>query len=338
MTELPAGFRLRPPLGADAEPLAEMINAETTALIGVSVATVEWVTNPWSAPGADRERDFAVVVDPGGTVAGYLSVQSDPPYTEVLGIGVVALRHHGRGVGAALVAEAERRAGRFADLAAPDRRVVMQMGSLADEPHISRLLSARGYAEARRFVAMRIEFDGPPPPAAAVAGIEIRGLSQGDETVVYACLRDAFADHWGETWPTEEAWIHTQVEASDADLGLWLLAWHGSELAGVLVAEPRAGEDPALGYVAELGVRREHRRRGIAGVLLRTSFGQFHSRGAQGVSLYVDTQSVTGATRVYERVGMTAHPRFATWQKELRPATGSISPPEPEPDQGDRPP
>ncbi len=325
MTALPAGFRLRPPLDADAEPLVETINDETTALIGVAVATVDWVTNPWSAPGADRDRDFAVVVDPGGAVAGYLSVESDPPYTEVLGIGVVAVRHHGRGVGAALVAEAERRARRFADMAAPDRPVVMQMGSLADEPHVSRLLSARGYVEVRRFVAMRIDFDGPPAPAAAVEGIEIRGLAPGDEKAVYACLRDAFADHWGETWPTEEAWIHSQVEASDADLDLWLLAWRGSELAGVLVADPRAAEHPALGYIAEIGVRREHRRRGIAEALLRTSFAQFHARGSEGTILHVDTQSITGATRVYERVGMTAHPRFATWQKELRPAIGSTS-------------
>jgi mycothiol synthase len=319
MAGLPEGFTLRPPADADAEPLMRMTNAETTALIGVSLATVEWVTNPWSAPGADRDNDFAVVVDPAGVVAGYLSVQSDPPYTEVLGIGVVAIPHHGRGIGAALVMEAERRARRFADLAAADRRVVIQMGSLADEPRVSRLMAEHGYVEVRRFVAMRIEFDGPPMPATAVAGIEIRGLNRGDETAVYACLRAAFADHWGETWPTEEAWTHTQVESSDADPGLWLLAWHGSELAGALVAEPRSGEDPALGYIAEFGVRREHRRRGIGEALLRTSFRRFHARGARGVSLYVDTESITGATRVYERVGMTGHPRFATWEKELRP-------------------
>jgi hypothetical protein len=34
----------------------------------------------------------------------------------------------------------------------------------------------------------------------------------------------------------------------------------------------------------------------------------------------VDAESVTGATRLYERVGMTPYPRFATWEKELRPA------------------
>ena len=37
--------------------------------------------------------------------------------------------------------------------------------------------------------------------------------------------------------------------------------------------------------------------------------------------LHVDSDSLTGATRLYERVGMTAHPRFATWEKDLRPGS-----------------
>jgi ribosomal protein S18 acetylase RimI-like enzyme len=322
MAGLPAGFTLRPPLDADAETIAAMINAETTALRGFAVVSVEWVLTPWSAPGTDREHDFAVLVDPGGDVGGYLQVESDPPHTEVFSIGVVALHHHGRGLGAAVVAECERRAQRFVALAGPGVRVVMHAGSLAEEPRVAGLLRAHGYTEVRRFTAMRIDFAETPAGPEPVAGIEIRGLRPGEERAVYACLAEAFADHWGETWPTEQAWMHHHVAATDADPGLWQLAWHGSELAGALVAEPRSGEDPAVGYVAALGVRRAYRRRGIAGALLRTSFRQLHARGAAGVSLHVDTQSTTGATRVYERAGMTAEPRFAAWEKELRAATG----------------
>jgi mycothiol synthase len=171
----------------------------------------------------------------------------------------------------------------------------------------------------RRFVQMQIDFDGPPAPAAAVAGVEIRAPARGELPAVYECLADAFADHWGETWPTEEAWVHETVDSGDADLDLWLLAWRRSTLAGVLVADPRSAEDPQLGYVAQLGVRREYRRRGIAEALLRTSFGQLHARGARGACLHVDAESITGATRLYERIGMTAQPRFASWEKELRP-------------------
>jgi mycothiol synthase len=46
---------------------------------------------------------------------------------------------------------------------------------------------------------------------------------------------------------------------------------------------------------------------------------QLHARGCRGVALEVDTDSVTGATRLYERLGMVAEPRFSQWEKELRP-------------------
>jgi mycothiol synthase len=42
-------------------------------------------------------------------------------------------------------------------------------------------------------------------------------------------------------------------------------------------------------------------------------------RGKRGCDLHVDADSLTGATRLFERVGMRAHPRFALWEKELRP-------------------
>jgi mycothiol synthase len=196
----------------------------------------------------------------------------------------------------------------------------MHSGALAGEPRVAELLAAHGYFEARRFAQMSIEFEEPPAPPAPLPGIEIRQLVEGEERVVYDCLLEAFADHWGGTWPTEEVWLQRHVAAS-ANFApeLWQLAWHGADVAGVLIADPDADGDPSLGHVSNIGVRRAFRRRGIGEALLRTSFVQFHERGARGVVLEVDTESLTGATRLYERMGMTAQPRFSQWEKELRP-------------------
>jgi mycothiol synthase len=316
----PEGFALRPPDESDGEAIVAMMNAESVALLGVAMVSLNWLVTPWTAPGADLEHDFAVVTGPDGDLAGYLFVESDPPFTSVFSIGVVALRHHGRGVGAAVLEEAERRAQRFVALAPPGDRVVMHAGALADEPRASALLAAHGYVEVRRFARMTTEFDAPPEPPARLAGIEIHPLVRGEERAVYDCISEAFADHWGSTWPTEEVWLHEHVEAStEFHPDLWQLAWGGTELAGALIAGPDAEEDPTLGHVELVGVRRSFRRRGIGEALLRTSFAQFHSRGYRGVALEVDTESITGATRLYERLGMTAEPRFSAWEKELRP-------------------
>ena len=58
------------------------------------------------------------------------------------------------------------------------------------------------------------------------------------------------------------------------------------------------------GWVGSLGVRDGWRRRGIGESLLLTSFAEFHRRGERKVALGVDVQNPTGATRLYERVGM----------------------------------
>ena len=89
---------------------------------------------------------------------------------------------------------------------------------------------------------------------------------------------------------------------------------------GVLLAAAESEEDRELGYVGWLGVRREARGRGIGEALLRRSFVKFYELGKLGAQLVVDSESSTGANRLYERVGMTAQPRFANWDRVLLPA------------------
>jgi mycothiol synthase len=319
---LPSGYAFRPPAAADGEPIVAMMNEESIALQGAAMVSLDWIVTPWTAPGTDLENDFVVVAAPDGGVAGYVFVESHPPHTAVFSVGTVALGHHGRGVGAAIVEEAERRARRFFPLAPAGERIVMHAGTLAGEPRVAALLAAHGYFEARRFARMSIEFAEPPEPPQPPPGIEIRPLAPGEERAVYDCLAEAFTDHWGGTWPTETAWLYDHIDASsEFEPELWQLAWHGDELAGALIAGPEDG-DPGLGHVSNIGVRRAYRRRGIGEALLRTSFVQFHERGSRGVVLEVDTESLTGATRLYTRLGMTSEPRFSQWEKELRPAGG----------------
>jgi mycothiol synthase len=318
--DLPDGFRFRPATDEDAEAVAAFANDESEALIGARFHSEDWFLRWWTAPSVDRERDVAVLAAPSGELCGYLGVSADPPYTEVFAIGIVAPPYHGRGLGAAILAENERRALRFLEHADPARRVVVHAGALAGEPRASALLTANGYREVRRFVLMRADFTGETSPPAPIAGIEVRTLRQGDEGQVYDAHREAFADHWGAGEETEADFRHFTLEAPWFDPELWFLAWAGDELAGYAGAREEADEDPGRGYVMVLGVRRAYRRRGIGEALLRHAFRALQARGKRGCDLHVDADSLTGATRVYERVGMQPHPRFATWEKELRPA------------------
>ena len=200
-----------------------------------------------------------------------------------------------------------------------DRRVVIHAGTLADVPGTSTLFTANGYREVRRFELMRIRFDGPRPEPAEMPGFEVRRFQAGDERAVYEAHIAAFADHWGEGTETYEDFVHHVYADPAFDPELWQLAFDGDTLAGYVGARVESEEDPSLGYVGLLGVLAPYRRRGIGEALLRRTFQALYARGKMGCDLHVDADSLTGATRLYERVGMTAYPRFATWEKELRP-------------------
>ena len=90
--------------------------------------------------------------------------------------------------------------------------------------------------------------------------------------------------------------------------------WDGDEIAATLIAD---WKHFGAGWIAGLGVRRPWRRRGVARALLLRAFGQFYDRGERRVALAVDSESPTGATRLYERVGMRVAWKIVAYEKEL---------------------
>ncbi len=68
-----------------------------------------------------------------------------------------------------------------------------------------------------------------------------------------------------------------------------------------------------------LGVLRRWRRLGLGAALLQHAFGEMFRLGKLGVSLGVDAENITGATRLYERVGMVIDQQRVVYELELRP-------------------
>jgi len=218
----------------------------------------------------------------------------------------------------------------FVDLVAPGRWAELldwaeaQVAPLGLEsaslfvPHEHELQAvavARGYEKRRESLTMEIAL-GEPPPAGDFGEFELRTYRDDDHDAVIAALNDAFSeDHfWQEVTPAR--FKERFLGRHDFDPALWFLAWGGRELAGFALDYPEFGTDTDLGLVGWLGVRKPWRRRGLAEALLRRSFAELHARGKQRVGLGVDAQNVTGALRVYERVGMQVTRRYGIWQKE----------------------
>lgn len=68
-----------------------------------------------------------------------------------------------------------------------------------------------------------------------------------------------------------------------------------------------------------LGVRKAYRRRGLGQAMLLHTFRALQQQGIPATYLFVDAANKTGATRLYQRVGMREELEITHYEIELRP-------------------
>src|SRR5581483_12062056 len=252
-----------------------------------------FVDTPERASAADvlqwwrRKSEQRLVLD-GGRLVGFAYLQHRGGRWD--GDGYVHPREFGRGVGTAILDWIERRA---RELGSPETRVAI---ARADERGAC-LLRNRGFEPIRSFLRMAIELDAEPPAASWPEGFSVAPLSPGEEHALYQVLEDAFVDHWDHTERSYEEWLASHVIEHEV---CFLVRANGTVAAGALCRRELLG----MGWVDVLGTRREYRRLGLGEALLRHALRELYRRGARRVGLGVDSENPTGATRLYERVGM----------------------------------
>ncbi len=299
---------------ADLEPVRALMVAHTIAEEGSdeSASTIDEIRAGWTGPGFDPQRDAWVIETEDGRIAAYLEVRDlDVPVAD--SDGYVHPDYQGRGLGTLLLGLAEARARSVTPKLDAGQRRQLMGGISADNPAAVRLFEGLGFRAVRYFLRDVIQFAGPPPQPEWPDGFSARAFREGEDIEpVYRVVQEAFLDHWGERHPSLEEWTHRWREMG-LDPGLWVIAESGGTIAGVSLGRMRGDQ----GRVGILGVLRPYRRSGLGLALLRQSFVEFYLRGVMTVDLGVDAESLTGATRLYQRAGMREASRFAIYRKEL---------------------
>lgn len=313
-------YTLRPLILTDAEAVADLQNAYAVAHGTTPTATPDQVRAQWTRPDVDFTRDIWLAVTPAGRIVGIGGVNTFEPYTIVR---VWAQTHpdcEGLGIEDDLIDQAEARARDFVALAPPDASVrLMQSFDSADDVSAQRAM-ARGYSLERRVYEMKITLDAPPPSPVWPAGLTVREYTPGvDDRAVHGTLREAFLDHWdGMGVGPFELWLHHVQTDPGYDPRLWTVVCDGDAVAGAVACSAAWRGDPAVGGIRLVGVRRAWRRRGLAEAMLYSTFGLFHQRGYGSAALVVDADSVTGAQRLYQRVGMAVAATMRFYSKPLQ--------------------
>jgi len=301
------GFRVSSAREADAADIATLLTVAELADGIDEETTAADVLDGWRR--LNRKHDAWIVERAGGSLAGYADVTVIAP-GRYRGDGYVDPAERGRGIGAMLLGLTEART---LELAA-GRPANLYNSVPASNEAAGRLLEASGYTLARRSFRMATTLDDSPPAAVLPEGIVACTLDPDrDGRAVHVASEEIFADHWDPVFVPYEQFRKTHFEGESFDPQLWILAMAGDEIAGIAACRIRYGR----GFVDELGVRRPWRGLGLGLALLQLAFEAFWRRGQRTVALSVDTDNLTGATRLYERAGMEVEFEVGIYRKEL---------------------
>jgi mycothiol synthase len=315
------GLRFRRPRDdADWAAVAAVVSASNTQ------DHIPWLPTPTnlreemeSSPGCDPGADIVLAEIDGRIVAeaGVDRVIRDGVATyEIWGHVSPDVRR--RGLGRALLRENLRRV---------DERGALEPEGQAFEPrghaeetelgHIA-LLEEAGFGPLRWFFLMRRPTLDDIPEAPLPPGLELRPVTSDQHRAIFDAEDEAFRDHWQSRAVTEED-FESLFKRVDLDTDLWVVAWDGNEVAGVVQNWTWADENRQLGvargWLEHISVRRPWRRRGLGRAITAESLRRLRAAGMTEAMLGVDAESATGALGLYEGLGFAVHQRSTVYRR-----------------------
>jgi len=313
----------RPATIDDAVAVTELMNLVAMDVLGHPTTDVSEALTDWSSPSCNPTTNTRLVFA-GSHLVGYAGLWIEPPYTVINGWARVHPEHKGRGIGTYLASWLAATAREQALPQAPEgARVILHQGRPEADADSRALLAAQGYRAARYFLRMLIELDALPPVPHLPEPLVLRTFERArDLAGLVRAEQEIFRDHWGyveRDFDHEfESWAHWIDNDPHHDPSLWFLVMNGEEIVGICLCSGVRPGEPDMGYVSLLGVQRAWRHRGVGLAMLHHAFGLCYGQGKSRVSLDVDAESLTGATRLYEKAGMHVQRRSIEYELVLR--------------------
>lgn len=301
---------LRPPRLDETEALAELVNKDGGELYGEQEETPESIALWLTGPGLDPQADSRVAVV-AGDLRGYVDIDAHPDPTYWVDLRVPP--SEAAGVRRSLIDWAEEQA---AERGAGKQGARVRFYTSSLDGPTKEELEARGHRLIRHSYRMRIDFQGELPEPAWPEGVTARSGTRHDARLAYETQQETFEDSWEFHPDPFDEWSHWMTSYEGFDPSLWFVAEEGGEAVGISLCRMHEAEE-GLGWVRVLGVRRPWRRRGLGRALLLHTFHEFRGRGVSAVGLGVDAESLTGANRLYESVGMRIVREHDIYEKAL---------------------
>jgi GNAT superfamily N-acetyltransferase len=247
-----------------------------------------------------------------GTVVGITGVVQwvEDDGTDVFLItGGVDPAHRGRGHGTAIL---RRQESYVASLEPAAGGAVLAGNADNGRPDAQRLLTDNGYRPAFTVVQltrMITAADGDTIPE-LVPGLETRPVVPAHHPSIHAALEQCFRGSGHGFEPLDYPAYLDAVQDTD----LWVVAWHGDEVVGVVTTERQADAGVDSPWVA---VRPAYRRRGLAVALLRRSFAVMRQQGVTVATIRTVAENEHNSVGLYEKVGYRVDLRMPRFRKPV---------------------
>jgi GNAT superfamily N-acetyltransferase len=307
-TPLPPGLTVRPATLDDATEVCALLNEIDLLEIGRAETELADVQRDLKHPEADLERDSWLLFD-GDRLVGYGLVWDDS-HGERIDMDHYVLPDQPLGA-LHLFDLMEARAVERAAANGADRAVIHLHLNIAPTTDLD-ALRARGWRTVRRYNILDRPLSTADPLPTPPPGVTLRPcVAEADRRQAHALLQTTFADHFDFQPSTYEQWLDN-IDAANVD---WSLIWiaHVNGLGDAAVLRTR-NDRATMGWIANLGVLREARGRGLGSHLLRHAFGHYAALGRDRIGLGVDTDNSSGALALYERHGMKLDFAVDTWE------------------------
>lgn len=240
--------------------------------------------------------------------------------------GEVHPSHRQRGLGTMILSWMEQRGRQILSNRPAD--LPHYLRSWSQEKLIDRvlLLENNAFIPTRYFYRMRRSLDQPIPPVSLPNDIYLITWDVDKDEAARQVFNESFKDHWGFIPATQEEWGLFLAGHEDfrPDLSFMALAKRAggeSEVIAISLNKIDAAQNQLYAiqeaWIQDLAVLRPYRKRGIATALLCASMQAFKDAGFQYAGLGVDTENLTGALSIYEKIGFEPIRRNITFQKQV---------------------
>ncbi len=191
------------------------------------------------------------------------------------------------------------------------------------ETGLAAMLEKTGYQPVRYWFEMvRPDLENIPD-FSLPEGLEVRPVLPEQYRAIWDADTEAFRDHWGFSEPSEQDYQAWLGDPTAFQPQLWQVAWDiaTDQVAGQVKTfidhEQNKLYHRQRGWTEGISVRRPFRRRGLARALIARSLRAQKQAGMTESALGVDSENLSGATKVYEDCGFRVVKTETIYRKPL---------------------